>query len=185
MSVDASPIYTPTGGGSSAPSFDWGSFSAPSFNWPDFNAPAYVSPGEFTYADFAAPSQADAENEPGYKFARDQGAGALQNSAAARGVLRSGGTLKDILEYGNKFAEQNYGNVYNRAANTYGINRSKAWDAYGAHAADIQNQNQYNYRSAWDTFSSKDSQRKFELSDALDRWKAKLSSLTSLSQPVL
>ncbi|MEY4387881.1 MAG: hypothetical protein RLY20_3164 [Verrucomicrobiota bacterium] len=191
------PTYYPqdTGGGYSAP-------SAPSFNWPVFDAPAYESPGPFvprrntfSFEDFAAPTMQEAESDPGYAFSRDQGRKALETSAAARGILRSGGTLKDILEYGNKFAEQNYGNVFNRAQSVWGGNRQNALDkfqleygvdrdVYDRMAADVGNKNQYNYRSAWDKFSSLDSQRKFELSDALSRWQSQLSALTSLSQPV-
>lgn len=189
------PPDTGGGGGISAP-------AAPTFNWPTFTPPAYESPGvfkprnpTFSFADFAAPSMQDAENEPGYAFSRDQGREALETSAAARGLLRSGGTLKDILEYGNKFAEQNYGNVFNRAQSIWGNNRQNALDkftteygidrdVYDRTAADIGNKNQYNYRSAWDSFNGLDSQRKFELSDALARWQSQLSALTSLSQPV-
>jgi hypothetical protein len=179
------------------------SYAAPSFNWPTFAPPAYESPGAFkprhdtfTYQDFTAPTMQEAENEPGYQFSRDQGRKALETSAAARGILRSGGTLKDILEYGNKFAEQNYGNVFNRNQSVWGANRQNALDkftteygidrdVYDRYAADIGNKNQYNYRSAWDSFSALDSQRKFELTDALERWKSQLGALTSLSQPVI
>jgi hypothetical protein len=49
--------------------------------------------------------------DPSYQFRLGEGERALQQSAAARGVLRTGGTLKDILGYGQNFASQEYGNV--------------------------------------------------------------------------
>lgn len=87
---------------------------------PQFTAPAdFVSPGAFEAPQFNAPTLASAQNEPGYAFARDEGLGALQASAAAKGHLRTGGTLKDITAWANRFGEQNYGNVYNRALGTF------------------------------------------------------------------
>jgi hypothetical protein len=85
---------------------------------------------QFSYADFQGPTLADAQNEPGYAFARDQGLGALQASQAAKGILRTGGSLKDLIGFGNKFAEQNYGNVYDRAARTYNMNFQTAQAKY-------------------------------------------------------
>jgi len=38
----------------------------------------------------------------------------LQNSAAAKGLLSSGSTLKGITDYGQNMASQEYGNAYNR-----------------------------------------------------------------------
>lgn len=73
-------------------------------------------------APFHGPSLADAQNEPGYQFARDEGLRALTQSRAAQGIVRTGGTLKDLIGWGNKFADQNYGNVYNRAAGEYDRN---------------------------------------------------------------
>jgi hypothetical protein len=65
----------------------------------EFNKP-------FTMADFAA--------DPSYKFRLDQGEGALQSSAAARGGLLNGGTLKAISDYGQNAASQEYASAYNR-----------------------------------------------------------------------
>lgn len=63
----------------------------------------------FTLADFNA--------DPGYQFRMDQGSRALQASAAARGGLLSGGTLKALDRYGQDFASNEYGTAYNRFNN--------------------------------------------------------------------
>lgn len=102
-----------------------------SYQAPVYNAPQpFEAPQPFSYGDFRAPTQAEAQNDPGYQFALQQGLGALQGSAAARGLTRTGGTLKALMDYGQNAAAQQYGNVYNRAAQTYGMNRSNAAETY-------------------------------------------------------
>lgn len=64
---------------------------------------------KFTLADYQA--------DPGYQFRLDQGTQALERSAAARGGLLSGGTLKDLTDYQQGAASQEYGNAYNRFNN--------------------------------------------------------------------
>ena len=119
---------------------DYGSFEMPTYQGysspiysfgdvPDFNAPR-----------FDAPSFEDAQNSPGYQFRLGQGEDALQKSAAARGILRTGGTLKDILEYGQNFASQEYQNVYDRALRGYGANYQAAKDEFAPQFAQYQNQ---------------------------------------------
>ena len=106
---DPTPEGGGVGGGGVPPPFP-GS-SSPGYNFkpvPRFTPPA-----------FRRPSFDDALNEPGYQFRLGGGASALERSAAARGTLRTGGTLKDIMEYGQNFAAQEYGNVFNRALNVY------------------------------------------------------------------
>lgn len=61
---------------------------------------------DFTMADF--------QQDPGYAFRMQQGQRALESSAAARGGLLSGGTGKDLVEYGQNVGSQEYGNAYNR-----------------------------------------------------------------------
>ncbi|WP_170545303.1 hypothetical protein [Ruegeria arenilitoris] len=51
---------------------------------------------------------------PGYQFALDQGQTAIDNSAAARGNVFSGATLKAQQEFGTGLANQEYGNYLNR-----------------------------------------------------------------------
>ena len=56
----------------------------------------------------------DLRNDPGYKFRMQQGASALENSAAARGGLFSGAAGRALTEYGQNFASNEYQNAYNR-----------------------------------------------------------------------
>ena len=58
--------------------------------------------------------------DPGYAFRQSEGMKALERSAAARGNLLSGGTLKGIQRFGQELASQDYGNAFNR----YQIERS-------------------------------------------------------------
>lgn len=103
-------------------------------------SPSFREPGlpTFDAPDFYVPSFADAQNEPGYEFRLGSGQRALENSAAARGLLRTGGTLKDILEYGQAFGSQEYSNVFNRALQAYGAKYQAAKDEYAPYMAQYQ-----------------------------------------------
>jgi hypothetical protein len=61
---------------------------------------------DFTLSDFQA--------DPGYAFRMAEGQKALERSAAAKGGLQSGGTLKAIAKYGQDYASGEYQNAYNR-----------------------------------------------------------------------
>lgn len=93
----------------------------------NYNLP-YLTP--FSAPRFSAPSRDAAMNEPGYQFRLGAGMDALQKSAAARGVLRTGGTLKDLVNYNQNFAAQEYNNVYNRALQGFDRNYRAASDEY-------------------------------------------------------
>lgn len=68
---------------------------------------------------FQAPTAATEQNDPGYQFRLQQGQQALERSAAARGGIYSGGTLKAEQRYGQDYASNEYSNVYNRALGQY------------------------------------------------------------------
>ncbi len=70
---------------------------------------------------FRAPTAEEAMNSPGLQFAIQQGQKGIENSAAAKGTLLTGGTLKDLSAYGTGAALQGYGDAYNRAVGEYGI----------------------------------------------------------------
>lgn len=78
------------------------------------------------YGRFTMPTTADMLNDPGYQFRMDQGRKALEASAAAKGVLRTGGTLKDLLDYGQQFGANEFQNVFNRNLSTYNVNADRA-----------------------------------------------------------
>jgi hypothetical protein len=52
--------------------------------------------------------------DPGYAFRMSEGMKGLERSAAARGGLLSGSTLKGIQRYGQDLASQEYTNAFNR-----------------------------------------------------------------------
>lgn len=63
------------------------------------------------YTPFGMPQfQAD----PGYQFRMSEGLKALERSAASRGILSSGQTLKDITRFGQDTASQEYQNAFQR-----------------------------------------------------------------------
>lgn len=65
-------------------------------------------------------SMADYQADPGYSFRLSEGIKQLQRTAAARGGLLSGATLRGVTRYGQDVASQEYQNAFNR----YQINRS-------------------------------------------------------------
>ena len=71
-------------------------------------------------ADYATASQytpfgvPQFEADPGYQFRMSEGLKALERSAASRGLLQSGGTLKDITRFGQDVASQEYQNAFQR-----------------------------------------------------------------------
>ena len=56
------------------------------------------------------------QQTPGYQFAVDQGNQAINRSAAAKGMLNSGGVLAELAKYNQGMASQDYGNQVNRLA---------------------------------------------------------------------
>lgn len=61
---------------------------------------------DFTLADF--------DKDPGRQFRFDTGQQALERSAAARGGVMNGGTLKALARYGQDYATQEYSSAYQR-----------------------------------------------------------------------
>jgi hypothetical protein len=60
------------------------------------------------------------QQDPGYAFRQAEGMKALERSAAARGNLLSGSTLKGVQRFGQDLASQEYQNAFNR----YQVERS-------------------------------------------------------------
>jgi hypothetical protein len=54
------------------------------------------------------------EADPGYNFRLSEGMKGLERSAAARGLLQSGSTLKGIQQYGQNLASSEYENAFSR-----------------------------------------------------------------------
>ena len=121
--------------------------------------------GRYASADFT-PANFLANQDPGYAFRMSEGMKALERSAAQRGGLLSGSTLKATQRYGQDLASQEYQNAFNRyqtqrtntlnpyaslagvaqssanalgtAAGQYGVNAGNIAMAGGANAANAQ-----------------------------------------------
>jgi len=71
--------------------------------------------------------QGDFQADPGYAFRLSEGMKALDRTAASRGGLLSGATLKGAQRYGSDLASQEYQNAFNR----YQANRGLQAQEYG------------------------------------------------------
>jgi hypothetical protein len=114
--------------------------------------PQWVAPSAFV-----APDEKALLADPSYQFRVSQGEHVLENSAAARGTLNSGGTLQDILNYGQKAGSQEYGNVYDRAMGVWQQNWNNARTDYQSRSDASESA----YNRAWK-----------EYMDAKDTWYA-------------
>lgn len=78
---------------------------------------------------------------PGYNFRLQQAQEAVENSAASRGGLLSGNTLKDLTRFSQGLAEEEFQNVFNMLGSMRGggatANMSNAAQAFGANAGAI------------------------------------------------
>lgn len=90
-------------------------------------APGSTPTADVPQVDAATAQQnafAQFRTDPGYQFAFDEGSKALQNSAAARGILNSGATAKALTRYGQGVADQQYGNYFARLQSLAGLGQS-------------------------------------------------------------
>ena len=81
--------------------------------------------------------------DPGYQFRLSEGMKALDRTAASRGGLLSGATLKGAQRYGQGLASQEYGNAYNRLAALAGVGQTAtgAMTGLGSQFAGAQGEN--------------------------------------------
>jgi hypothetical protein len=116
----------PVGGGSdlSGAGGGGGGYSYGDINF-DFGPVPLFSPAMFN-----APTWEEAQKSPGYAFRLGEGVTALDRSAAAKGGLRTGGHNKDIMQYGQNIASQEYSNVFDRALKEYGARYQAQKDMY-------------------------------------------------------
>ena len=112
---DRAPEFTPLGPFVAPPSPEATTWNYERYE-PGPNTPEFVLPT----------GQQALEQDPGYQFRIQQGLGALEQSAAARGLLRTGGSLKDVQEFGQRAASQEYQNAVDRALATAGFNRDSS-----------------------------------------------------------
>ena len=79
--------------------------------------------------------QVNLGQDPGYAFRLSEGQKALERSAAARGGLLSGGTLKGTQRFAQDLASQEYQNAYNRALTQYNAAAQREATGYNRLAA--------------------------------------------------
>ncbi len=128
----------------------------------NFDTAGFLAKGGKTEGDlFRNFTMQDYQADPGYQFRLDQGNKALNNSAAARGSLLSGATLKAIADYNSGAASQEYGaaqnrfsgnqalaqNAQNTAFNQFGQNRDNLTSNVNTNA-DLFNLNRNNLQGA-------------------------------------
>jgi len=104
-------------------------FSYEAFQSPEpFVAGTLKTPADMAANPNAQPGVPDWSTDPGYDFRLREGQKALERSAAAKGTLLNGGTLKSLNDYSQNVASQEYGNIYNRKYGEYTdtYNRNKA-----------------------------------------------------------
>lgn len=157
------------GGGSVDPSlgpmmqpFTGGMPSVPDANfmqngWQDFN-----------FTPYHQPTLDELNNDPanaGYQFTRDQGLQALGNSAAAKGLTRSGGTMKDFINYGMGAANQYYGQANDRSMNTWSANLAPQMANWQAKNAAGQRQSELDWQRGFDTWG-----RNFDIYKYNQQW---------------
>lgn len=77
------------------------------------------------------------QSSPGYQFQLNQGMGAINNSASARGGVNSGATLKSLQQFGTGLANQDWYNYLNQLTGLSGSGQNAAAQtgAFGAQAA--------------------------------------------------
>jgi hypothetical protein len=81
---------------------------------PEFRAPA----------DFVAPTADSLGSDPGYRTRITEGQRAIENAAASRGLLNSGGTLADLVNYSQEKGAQEYSGAWQRAFTAW----ASEWD---------------------------------------------------------
>ena len=98
-------------------------------------------------------SAADFQTDPGYAFRLSEGMKALDRTAASRGGLLSGATLKGAQRYGSDLASQEYGNAYNRFQANRATQSQEYQNAFNRYQAERAAQEQ-NYGNAFNRFQA-------------------------------
>lgn len=111
------------------------------YNVPD--APQFYAPA------FMNPSAEDLFQDPSYQSRLNEGLQAIERSAAARGMLRSGNTLQDLNNYAQDYASREYQAATDRAARQHELNYQTTRDMYAPSLLTWQARNQAGM-SAWE-----------------------------------
>lgn len=158
---------TGAGGGGSTPNGNTGDTGGlPTASASTYSSGAAYKPPE----DVTTPW--DFFNDKGYQFALDEGKKAVENSAAARGSLLSGNTLKELSDRATGTASQFYGDAYNRYNQDRAFKQGVATDARNYNNANNQWDATFNNNNRmWDTTFNNNNRidaRNFDYSAALN-----------------
>ena len=138
------PSSTPGGSTSAGNSGNTGGFPMASASTYNSGTP-YTPPSDVT-------TPFDFYNDEGYKFALGEGKKSIENSAAARGGLLSGNTLKELSNYQTGLASQYYGDAFNRQMQNKNFNQNVATDARNFNNSNNQFDATFNNNNRmWDT----------------------------------
>lgn len=113
---------------------------------------------------------ADLQSDPSYQWRLRQGQQALERGAAARGGALSGGALKDLTDYAQGAASQEYQNAYGRWSNDRAFAADQGTNAYNRWNGDRALQ-QSAYQDAYNRYNN----------DTTSRFN-RLSSLAGIGQ---
>lgn len=73
-----------------------------------FVPPVYAPPPAYDAPEYSAMTPEQLASDPSYNWRFDQGQRALQTSQAAKGLTRTGGSMVDLVNYGQNAASQEY-----------------------------------------------------------------------------
>lgn len=121
----APPTAPPPAGGAPTPTPTPG--PAPS---PNVTPAQPTPPPAFKYDEFAPPDPNDLSNDKAFQFENAEGLRAIGARNAALGTLNTGGTLKEMVGFGQNLARARYNDLYDRSLRTYGTNRGNAVENY-------------------------------------------------------
>lgn len=150
--------------------------------FPEFKPPTYEGSPAFTAPEkFQAPTMDEALNDQGYQFALKGGMNALQNAQALRGTARTGGALKDLMQYGQNAAAAQYDKVYDRALNRYGQDYQIGRDVWNLNDQARMGTFDRNYKGASDAFNAQFRGKELTFDDLFKRWNTNVNTQTQLS----
>lgn len=129
-------------------------------------------------APYQGPSEADLRADPGYQFRVSEGQKALERSGASKGLLLSGGQLKDLQRFGQGLGAQEYAAVYQRGyqrnADTYGRGYQQN--------ADLYNRNLQAYQTDYNTLLGLRKNQYGEFAGLAGAGQGAVNTLSSLGQ---
>lgn len=141
----------------------YGGYGGSQFNFQLPGAPMFDAP------DFNAPTGESILNEPGYNFRLSEGAKALERSAASKGIARTGGTMKGLVDYNQNFASHEYNNVFNRALQTFDNDYRGKLAEFQPRFDEWQTRGQVDQRTAENSWNREWDAYKFAVDDQFKR----------------